>query len=961
MTQKDYTDTLLLSSTDFPMRGNLPRNEPLILERWAQIDLYERCREQAKGCELYVLHDGPPYANGNLHIGHALNKVLKDIVSRSMQMVGYDVHYVPGWDCHGLPIEWKVEEGYRQSGRMKDDVEISEFRSECRNFALHWLNIQRSAFKRLGVGAAWEDPYMTMSYAAEAQIARELMKFAVAGQLYQGLKPVFWSVVEQTALAEAEVEYLDHETDVIWVSFPVLNGGDDFLNVCVVIWTTTPWTIPCNRAICFSLGVHYGLYRIRDVSAESKVSPGASFIVADDLVSDVMHRALVLDYDREREVSPDLLSELICAHPLRGKGYDFVVPLLPGAHVTADMGTGFVHTAPGHGPDDFDIWRANKGNLEERKIETVILETVDADGFFTNAVPGFSGRRIITDTGGKGDADDAVIEALQAVGALVASDHLKHKYPHSWRSRKPVIFRSFPQWFIPLDRIFKEDGLTLRERALRAIDEVRFVPGNSYNRLHKMLEHRPDWLISRQRVWGVPLTIFVNSTTGDVLVDPDVNNRIATIFEEEGSDSWFAEGAAARFLGPGYCPGEWKKIDDILDVWFDSGSTHAFVLEDRPDLKWPADLYLEGSDQHRGWFQSSLLESCGTRGRPPFKAVLTHGFVLSGDGRKMSKSLGNQVFPQEVIDQSGADILRLWVMSVDYTDDIRISPDILKSVSDIYRRLRNTVRFLLRNLSGFSDIESLSVGEMPNLECWILHRLWELDDLVREGYHDFAYQRLFSALSNFATVDLSATYFDIRKDVLYCESASSVRRRACRTVLDHIFRCLTTWMSPVLCFTMDEAWRSRFPGEDSSVHLQRFPDIPSVWCNEKLDRDFCNVRRLRRLVNASIEKERSAGVIGSSLESFVVLYVSDPELLASMSLFDMRELCLSSYLDVRPLEEAPAAAFRLTEEVAHAAVIVRKADGKKCARCWMILPEVGSLRGYEDICRRCVSVLGEVA
>ncbi|MBZ0216737.1 MAG: isoleucine--tRNA ligase, partial [Fimbriimonadaceae bacterium] len=901
----------------------------------------------------------PPYANGNIHIGHALNKVLKDVITRSFQMRGYDSNYVPGWDCHGLPIEWKIEEQYRAKGKNKDDVPINEFRKECREFAAHWIGVQSEEFKRLGVEGDFEKPYTTMAFDAEAAIARELMKFAESGQLYRGSKPIMWSVVERTALAEAEVEYQDYESDTVWVKFPVAQSEQaDLADAFVVIWTTTPWTIPGNRAISYAPRIKYGLYKITTAENDFGPQPGEKLIFADVLAEESFKKAKI-GYDRIGDVSASNLKNIICRHPLKGVGggYEFAVPLLEGDHVTDEAGTGFVHTAPGHGREDFEAWSDARRDLEARGIDTTIPYTVDADGKFTKDAPGFEGKQVITDKGKKGDANQAVIDALIATGTLFARGRLKHQYPHSWRSKKPVIFRNTPQWFVHMDRDIDGPDDTLRNRALQAIAETRFVPAAGQNRLHGMIADRPDWVLSRQRAWGVPITVFVNRESGELLEDEAVNARVIEAFRHEGADAWFAGDAKERFLGEEYNADDWEKVDDILDVWFDSGSTHSYVLEQRKDLQWPASLYLEGSDQHRGWFHSSLLESCGTRGRAPYDAVLTHGFTMDEEGRKMSKSLGNQTFPQDVIKQYGADILRLWVMSTDYAEDQRIGPEILKANAEGYRRLRNTIRFMLGNLANFEESERVAVADMPELERWVLHRLWELDRIVRQGYHDFAFQKVFSALFNFCTVDLSSVYFDIRKDTLYCNPASDLKRRACRTVLDQVFQTIVTWLAPMLCFTMEEAWLSRYPSDDDSVHLQQFKTIPADWQDDALGRKFSKARMLRRLVTGALEIERNEKRIGSSLEAAPVLYLSDPDLLAALDGIDLPEFCITSGFEIRSLEEAPDQVFRADDITNKAAVRVQHATGEKCARCWMVLPDVGKNLQHPDICVRCASAI----
>ncbi|MGB7854659.1 MAG: isoleucine--tRNA ligase, partial [Pseudolabrys sp.] len=874
--ERDYSETLFLPQTEFPMRAGLPQREPEILARWEKSDLYKQLRAEAKGREKFILHDGPPYANGNIHIGHALNKILKDVVTRSQQMLGFDSNYVPGWDCHGLPIEWKIEEdNYRSKNKKKPDLSdpaaMVAFRQECRAYAAHWLNVQREEFKRLGVEGDWAHPYTTMSFPAEAQIARELMKFGANGTLYRGSKPVMWSVVEKTALAEAEVEYEDYTSDQVWVKFPVatvdLESAIDrdatalAVNLTdwrasVVIWTTTPWTLPGNRAISFSPKIDYGVYRVTEAPADNWTKSGDVLILANKLADEVFKQARVTVYEKVRDVPTQVLAGMAFTHPLSGKGYDFTVPLLAGEHVTDDAGTGFVHTAPGHGREDFEVWTANRAALEERGINPAIPYTVDENGAFTEAAPGFTGRRVINDKGEKGDANEAVIKALIDAHMLIARGRLKHQYPHSWRSKKPIIFRNTPQWFIAMDKDIAKKGDTLRHRALAAIKVTRWVPPQGENRITGMIESRPDWVISRQRAWGVPIAVFVKEKPDgsvEILQDPDVELRIVEAFEKEGADAWYKADARERFLGK-LANDSWKKVDDILDVWFDSGSTHAFVLEDPThfpalaSIKRKVDggkdtvMYLEGSDQHRGWFHTSLLESCGTRGRAPFDVVLTHGFVLDEQGRKMSKSLGNVTAPQDVIKQSGADILRMWVCASDYADDLRIGPEILKTTVETYRKLRNTIRWMLGSLAHFREEDRVKFDKMPELERLMLHRLHELDALVRKAYADFDYKRIFAALSSFMTSDLSAFYFDIRKDTLYCDPFSSVKRKACLTVLDHLFRCTGTWLAPMLCFTAEEAWLSRYGEIAKSVHLETFAEVPSAWRDDKLAEKWRKIR-----------------------------------------------------------------------------------------------------------------------
>jgi isoleucyl-tRNA synthetase len=796
---------------------------------------------------------------------------------------------------------------------------------------------------------------------------------------------MMWSVVEKTALAEAEIEYEDYVSDTVWVKFPVAGaageGGQvakDMRYAAIVIWTTTPWTIPGNRAVSYSPRIEYGLYEVTDAPSQNWATPGDFFILADKLALDVLRQARVTAYKRIRGVKADELANLVCQHPLKtfNDGYAFPVPLLAGDHVTEETGTGFVHTAPGHGREDFDVWTANASKLAARGINTAIPYTVDADGRFTEHAPGFTGKRVLTDKGEKGDANEAVIKALIDTGMLIARARLKHQYPHSWRSKKPVIFRNTPQWFIAMDQPIAllsgsaNQGRTLRQLALAAIQQTRWVPEQGERRINGMIESRPDWVISRQRAWGVPIALFIKERQDgsvEILDDPDVNAGIIDAFDAEGADAWYAPGARERFLGK-LANEDWKKVDDILDVWFDSGSTHAFVLEDEKHfpalarIKRKVDggdeavMYLEGSDQHRGWFQSSLLESCGTRGRAPFDVVLTHGFVLDEAGYKMSKSLGNVTAPQDVIKQSGADILRMWVCAADYADDLRIGPEILKTTVDTYRKLRNTLRWMLGNLAHFEPADRVGYNVMPELERLMLHRLAELDPLIRAAYADFDYKRIFAVLNAFMTSDLSAFYFDIRKDALYCDPYSSVTRKSCLTVLDHLFRCTVTWLAPLLCFTAEEAWLAREPAAQS-VHLESFPAVPSSWRDEALAERWKKLRNLRRVVTGALEMERAAKRIGSALEAAPIVYVGDPELFAVAVDADLAELCITSQATLVE-GEGPPSAFRL-DDVPNVAVDPRRAEGRKCARSWKISPAVGSDPQYPDVTPRDAQALRE--
>ena len=970
----DYRSTVFLPETDFPMRAGLPQREPDWLARWERIGVYDRLREKA-GRAPFTLHDGPPYANGHLHIGHALNKVLKDMVVRSQQMMGRDARYVPGWDCHGLPIEWKIEEQYRAKGLNKDDVDVVAFRQECRRFAEGWIDIQREEFKRLGVTGNWADPYLTMDFHAEAVIAQEFMKFLMNGSLYQGSKPVMWSPVEKTALAEAEVEYHDHTSHQVWVRFRPwmvpqhndldLSSHDDLRASTVVIWTTTPWTIPQNRAIAFNPAIEYGLYRIDRVAENSSAVAGETIILANRLADDV-RKAAKVDVDafvKLRDVPAAQLEQMVFRHPFHGLDgangeWDYDVPMLPGEHVTEDAGTGFVHTAPSHGDDDYQLGI---------RFGLPMTYNVEPDGTYRADLPLFGGQAIIQPDGKEGPANVSVIKQMAYAGALLAKGKLKHSYPHSWRSKAPLIYRNTPQWFVAIDKPL-DDGMTtygdtIRKRALNSINQlVDWTPATGRNRLHSMIEARPDWVLSRQRAWGVPLTCFVKkgakpTDPGFLLKNADVNLRIAEAFEAEGADVWYVQGFKERVLQGIVDPSDYEQVFDVLDVWFDSGSTHAFVLRDRPDGSSDglADLYLEGTDQHRGWFHSSMLQACGTKGRAPYRAVLTHCFTLDEKGMKMSKSLGNTVAPQQVIGEYGADILRLWVAQSDYTIDLRIGKEILKGVADSYRRLRNTLRYMLGALAGFTEAERVDPRDMPEMERWVLHRLAELDAEVRAGYAAYDFQGVFQKLFTFCTTDLSSIWFDVCKDTLYCDPPSSLRRRSARTVMDLLFHRLVTWLAPILVFTTEEVWLCRYPGEESSVHLIDMPETPAAWRDEALGAKWAKVRQVRRVVTAALEVQRTAKVIGASLEAAPVVHVTDPALYEALHGVDLAELTITSAIAVTQDPE-PQEAFRLPE-VPGVAVVFEKAEGEKCQRCWQILPDVGTHK-HPGTCARCNAALG---
>ncbi|WP_443646200.1 isoleucine--tRNA ligase [Candidatus Ponderosibacter sp. Uisw_141_02] len=926
----NYKDTVFLPRTDFPMRGGLPTKEPQILQNWQDIDIYKKLREARKDAPRFTLHDGPPYANGQLHIGHALNKILKDVVNRSQSMLGKNANYVPGWDCHGLPIEWKIEEQYRKKGKDKDVVPVAEFRQECRDFAAHWLGVQSEEFQRLGVLGDWQNPYTTMAYAAEAKIAEELGRILMDGSLYRGAKPVMWSPVEKTALAEAEIEYEDHTSTTIYARFPVTQAAHAALEgASVIIWTTTPWTMPANRAVAYGDDISYQVTEVLAANDGALCSKGDFVVIADDLADSVISAIGVSETKIRAHMMGREMAGSVAAHPMAGHGYDFDVPLLAGSHVTTEQGTGFVHIAPGHGVEDYELAHLKHG--------IAVPDTVGEDGVILPHLPVFGGMHVLRDNA-------KIAEIMAEHKGVIGIGKLVHSYPHSWRSKAPLIYRNTAQWFVSME------SHGLRDIALGELAKTKFYPAAGQKRLTSMIAQRPDWCLSRQRAWGVPLTIFAHKQTGEPLRDPAVHARIVEAMKAEGADCWFMS-EASRFLGDDYNPDDYEKITDILDVWFDSGSTHSFVLEDRDDLESPADLYLEGSDQHRGWFHSSLLQSCATRARAPYKAVLTHGFVLDEQGRKMSKSLGNVVTPQKVMEQNGADILRLWVVSSDYYNDLRIGAEIIKRTTDNYRRFRNTLRYLLGALDGFDAGEKLGYADMPELEKWVLHRLASIDAAIREMTETYDFHGIFSELHQFCNSDLSAFYFEIRKDTLYCDNPDATARRACRTVMDEVFNRLTAWLAPILCFTAEEAWQSRHADLNQSVHLRSYDPVPADWHNDAVAAKWAQIRKARQVVMSALETARNDGKIGASLQATPMVYIS-ADMQAAFAGQDAASLFITSSATLSS-DAAPDGAFRL-DAIDDVAVVVAVADGEKCARCWKITPEV-SADVY--ICSRCQDVV----
>ena len=893
-------DTLQLPKTAFSMKASLPVKEPEILKKWEKDNIFKKLRKNSKGKEKFILHDGPPYANGHIHMGTALNKILKDIITRFHQMSGKDSVYVPGWDCHGLPIEWKIEEQYKKKKKNKDEIPIKNFRQECREFAKSWIDVHIKEFKRLGVVGDFENYYSTMSFEAEAQIVRELGKFLMDGSLYQGFKPVLWSTVEKTALADAEVEYMEHTSNTIYVAFKIKETNKEFLkDSSVIIWTTTPWTIPANKALAFNNNIEYSVLEIEDLEnfKDKKI------VVAKNLINSITEECGIKNYKELKTFKGLEFKGTICSHPFLKMNFDYDVPMLDAQFVNLEQGTGIVHCAPSHGPDDFNL--CLKNNIPS-------LYTVDNAGLYTKEIPFFTGTHVFK-------ADPIVIEKLKEQNKLLKNDKLNHSYPHSWRSKAPLIYRATPQWFISMKKN------NLRDKAIKAINNTIFYPNKGKDRLLSMVEGRPDWCVSRQRVWGVPLPIFINKKNKEPLRDKKVLDRIADIYEKQGSDCWFTDDPKI-FLGSEYNSKDYEKLNDIVEVWFDSGSTHSFVLEKRKDLKWPADMYLEGSDQHRGWFHSSLLESCGTRGKAPFKSILSHGFVVDGKGKKMSKSMGNVISPEEILKNYGADILRIWVASSDYAEDLRIDKNILSQHAESYRKIRNTFRFMLGNLKDKfekQNLEKLQLNDFDELEQYILHKIYNINKSVENNLKNYNFHKLYKDLLNFCTLDLSSFYFDIRKDVLYCDSLNSKKRKNCVVVLNIILESLLKWFAPILVFTTDEIF-TLINKENESIHEYSFVEIPKNWENRKLNEKWEKLFEIKQDANVAIEEKRSSKEIGSSLEAQIKLTVNKNkfELLNNL---DLAEYFITSKAE------------KILSENDETTIEVSKAVGEKCQRCWKIL------------------------
>mgnify|MGYP001327959016 CR=1 FL=1 len=930
----NYKDTVFLPRTNFPMRGGLPLKEPQILKNWRDIDIYKKLRDTRKGAPIFVLHDGPPYANGKLHIGHALNKILKDVVNRSQSMLGKNANYVPGWDCHGLPIEWKIEEQYRKKGMDKDIVPVTEFRQECRDFASHWLGVQSDEFQRLGVLGDWAAPYTTMAYSAEAKIAEELGKILMDGSLYRGTKPVMWSPVEKTALAEAEIEYEDHTSVTIYARFPVKKASHPALEgASIIIWTTTPWTMPGNRAVAYGDDISYQIVEVVESNEGSLCEKGDVLVIANDLAHTVIKEIGVGEIAPRASLMGCEMAGTVTAHPMADHGYDYEVPLLAGSHVTTEQGTGFVHIAPNHGVEDFDV--GVKNDLDN-------TPTVEGGGTYTSNVPFFNGIHVFK-------ADEVVINELKNQDNLVSCSDYFHSYPHSWRSKAPLIYRATSQWFISLDK------KNLRDNALHEIEKVEWIPKNSKNRIKSMVQERPDWCVSRQRSWGVPITIFISKKTGEPLVNKEINSRILSVIQKEGIDSWFVR-PKEFFLENVKNHNEFEKVDSILDVWFDSGSSHVYVLKNN-GINEKADLYLEGSDQHRGWFQSSLIESCANYGVSPFKSVLTHGFVIDEKGKKMSKSLGNVISPEDVIKKYGADILRIWVANSNFNEDIKISYQNLDRQAESYRKIRNTIRFILGNLNDFSSQTKIDHEKLFPLEKFIRHKLYVLNNEINIAYENFNFIKAFQMILGFCSQELSALFFDIRKDALYCEKKKSLIVRSTKTVMADVFQCLIRWLAPIIPFTSEEAWQCWREEVDKnqilSCHLLNNIKISEKWYNKALEEEWTKILEIKNAFTFAVEQKRNLKEIKSSLEAKAHIYFKDSEYQKVCNSQNLSEILISS--DIK-ISESYDDKFLFNSEGKEIGVKIFKEDGEKCPRCWKIFNKT---KEVEELCKRCQSVIDE--
>lgn len=920
MTLKHLKNTVFLPKTDFPMKGDMAKKDHDLLSMWDDIDIYQTIRQQSKGRKKYILHYGPPYANGHIHIGHALTGILKDAFNKSYQMLGYDAPMVIGFDCHGLPIEWKIEEIYLAEGKKRTDIPVAQFMKRCRDFAAEHMQIQKQGFHRLGIIADFKNSYSTMDKKSEATICKKFFEILKKDLIYRGQKPVMWSVVEKTALAEAELEYKNKVSDAIFVKYPVIDSADPTIQgAYIVIWTTTPWTIPVSMAVCYSDKIDYVMVD----------ALGDKLIIAKDLVEQFKKDANIDNVAIVRDISHDDLSRLVCNHPLYSIGFDRKIRLLQGDHVTADAGTGLVHTAPAHGVEDFEVGK--KYGLE-------ILCGVDDDGIMSKYTLKFAGNHVFK-------VNDSVINELKIANNLIAHYKIEHSYPHSWRSKQPLIFRTTDQWFLSIDKI--------RSALIDQIDQTQWFPSGYINRIKGMVEKRPDWCISRQRVWGVPIALFIHTETNNILMDDKVFNKVLQTIEREGIESWRTHDVSYFIEEFGYCPKQYKQVTDTIEVWFESGCSHHYVLEDRPEQSWPADLYFEGSDQHRGWFQSSLVESYCVNGSAPYKRVATNGFVLDHDGRKMSKSTGNVISPYDVIEKRGADVLRLWCVNSDYTEDMRIGDEILDGQQDVYRKFRNTLRYLLGVLNGY-DGTAVTYDDLPELERLMLHHLSTLDSVMKEAISNYDFKPFITALHNFCANDLSAFYFDIRKDSIYCDPIDSSKRNACLYTMNQLFLCICHWLAPILSFTAEEAWQAyTLNTEKSSIHTQLFPTVPFNWYHDGLFEKWCVIRDIRKVINASIERDRANKIIGSSLEAEIVCWTTNDMVKQLIFNDDFTEIAMISGII---LDESIKGKTDFADEELAFWCQSQKTNMRKCDRCWRYMADIISNNGEYgavNLCNRC--------
>ena len=926
-----FSNTILLPKTSFSMRANLSNTEINWLKFWKKNNLLEKVKNKQNNKTKFILHDGPPYANGHLHLGHALNKILKDIICRSHTKMDYEVDYIPGWDCHGLPIEWKIEESYRKKGKNKDDIDQLKFRDECRNFAKKWVSIQSEEFNRLGINCDWNDIYTTMNKESESIIVSELLKFLEQGRLYLGHKPVMWSVVEKTALAEAEVEYQEKISKSIYTKFPVVSSSKkDLIGSNVIIWTTTPWTLPGNKAVAFSEKLDYQLIEIHDDYGQFNLLKGEKFLFSKDLLGQFLKKIGITSYEIINEFKGSYFLDAKCSHPLKTIGYNFDVPMVHGDHVTNETGSGFVHIAPGHGIDDFELGK---------KFGLQVPDTVKNNGLYSSKVPHFHGTHIFK-------ADSKIIEELKDKKMLIVADEFHHSYPHSWRSKAPLIYRTTSQWFISMEE------KNLRSVALKAIENVKWIPENSKNRITSMVADRPDWCVSRQRSWGVPITVFINKLTGEPLIDKKVNKNIINKINDNGTDFWFL-GNNGDFLTSNYNPDNYEKVTDILDVWFDSGSSHAFVLKNR-GINQKADLYLEGSDQHRGWFQSSLIESCANYDDSPYKSVLTHGFVLDDKGKKMSKSSGNIISPDDVIKKYGADILRLWVATSNYSEDLKIGFESLERQSEMYRKIRNSIRFLLGNLNEWKDDEIIQHQKLPVLEKYIRFELYKINEVVIESFKNFNFYKAFQIIGSFCNSELSSLFFDVRKDCLYCEDKKSEKRMAARTVMVDVFKSIIDWLSPVLVFTAEEAWQcwreEIGEGMEESCHLRSFTKLPNEWNDPSLEIKWKIIKNIKKAVTAAVEKKRDKKLIKSSLEALPSIFFKNKDYLNVIKEINLEEILITSTVNIVEKKDKD---FETYDEDESIYVKINLCKDQKCERCWKLFKQIKK----ELICSRCNNVV----